>query len=76
MIADLLGDHVEPSAVSRITAQVIDRGLHEPAGIATQIAPFASRFGLRRGDGAALLEYLLVLADYDGRADALARARA
>lgn len=76
MVADLLADHVEPGAVAQITAEVIDRVLDYPANIAEQIAPRAARFGFRRGDGMALLDHLLGLADYDGRADAIAQARA
>lgn len=69
MIADLLADHVEPSAVAEITAQVIERGLNDPATIAEQIAPFASRFRFRREDGEALLEHLRVLAGHKDRAE-------
>lgn len=76
MVADLLADHIEPSAVGHITAEVIDRVLDYPANIAEQIAPRAARFGFRRGDGVALLDHLLALADYKGRAEALAEARA
>lgn len=76
MIADLLVDHVEPSAVAQITAQVIHRAFDDPATIAEQIAPYAPRFGFRRGDGVALLDHLLVLADYKDRAEVVAQARA
>lgn len=72
MIADLLADHVDPSAVAQITAQVIERGLEDPATIAEQIAPFASRFRFRRGDGEALLEHLRVLAGHKDLAEARA----
>lgn len=72
MIADLLADHVDPSAVAQITAQVIEHGLEDPATIAQQIGPFASRFRFQRGDGEALLDHLLVLAGHKDRAEALA----
>jgi hypothetical protein len=62
MIGDLLGDHVEPSTVAQITVEVIDRALDHPSDVATCVAPYASRFGFRRGDGAGLLDYLLTLA--------------
>jgi len=70
MIADLLADRVEPSAVSQIAAQVIERGLEDQATIAKQIAPYASRFGFRRGDGVALLDHLLALAVHKDPAEA------
>jgi predicted transcriptional regulator of viral defense system len=72
MIADLLADHVDPSAVAEITAQVIERGLEDPATIAEQLAPFAARFSFRRGDGEALLEHLRLLAGHKDRAEAKA----
>lgn len=75
LVADLLGDHVDPSAVAQITADVIDRRLDHPPIIAEHIAPYAARFGFRRGDGAVLLDRLLALADYKGRPEAMAEAR-
>lgn len=62
MIADLLADHVEPSAVGQIAAEVIDGVFDYPGEIAAQIAPHAAKFGLPRGDGKALLDHLLALA--------------
>ena len=62
MIADLLDDHVEPSAVARITVEVIENTYEYPRVVAEKIAPFAATFGLRQGDGVALLEYILDLA--------------
>ena len=59
MIADLLADHVEPSAVARITVEVIDRTLDYPAVVAEKIAPYAASFGVRAGDGIAMLDRLL-----------------
>ncbi len=75
MIGDLLADHVDPSAVAQITAQVVDRVFDYPAVIAERIAPYAASFGFRRGDGTALLDHLLALADYKGRTEAMAEAR-
>jgi hypothetical protein len=75
MIGDLLADHVDPSAVAQITAQVVDRAVDYPAVIAESIAPNAASFGFRRGDGTALLDHLLTVADYDGRTAAMAEAR-
>jgi predicted transcriptional regulator of viral defense system len=71
MIGDLIGDHVEPPSVARITAEVIDRVFDHPSNVAECLAPYASRFGLRRGDGVGLLDYLLDLADYSERRDVI-----
>jgi predicted transcriptional regulator of viral defense system len=62
MIADLLADHVEPAAVARITAEIIENAYDYPRVVAEKIAPFAASFGLRQRDGIALLEHLLNLA--------------
>jgi len=62
MIGDLLADHVDPEGVARITAEVVDGELDSPSVIAEQIAPFAARFGLSRGDGPSLLDELLGMA--------------
>ena len=71
MIADLLADHVEPSAVGQIAAEVIDGAFDYPSEIAEQIAPHAARFGLPRGDGIALLDRLLALAGHESHATAM-----
>lgn len=75
MIADLLGDHVEPAAVAQITAEVVHRVHDYPSTIAHCIAPLAARFGFRRGDGLALLDHLLLLASYPERTEMVALAR-
>ena len=72
MIADLLGDHLEPAIVARIAAEALRRGLDIPANIVELIAPYAARFGFRRGDGLALLDHLLRLGNYTGRQDLIA----
>ena len=71
MVADLLGDDVEPSRVANIAAQVIDRVFDYPDALAVCLAPYASRFGFRRGDGAQLLDHLLTLAGYDRSRDVI-----
>jgi Transcriptional regulator, AbiEi antitoxin len=71
MIGDLLGDDVEPERVAQITAVAIDRVLDHPDLVARCIAPYASRFGFRRGDGPALLDHLLGMAGYDRRRGAI-----
>jgi hypothetical protein len=75
MIADLLDDHVEPASVAQITAEVVHRMFDYPGSIAEDVAPFAARFGFRRGDGVALLEHLLAIADYSDRDEMIAIAR-
>ena len=60
--SDLLFDKEDPGAVARLTADAI-RGVFEyPGGFADALGPHAARFGLRRGDGLALLQWLLDLA--------------
>ncbi|MEO5919212.1 MAG: type IV toxin-antitoxin system AbiEi family antitoxin domain-containing protein [Candidatus Limnocylindrales bacterium] len=59
MIGDLLADHVDPDAVARITAEVLERVLDYPHVVAASLAPHAHRFGAPRGDGLALLDELL-----------------
>jgi hypothetical protein len=65
MIGDLLGDDIEPERVAQMTALVIERAFDYPDLIAACVAPYASRFGFRRGDGPALLDHLLDIAGYD-----------
>jgi len=67
MIADLLDDHIEPASVAQITTEVINRELDYPDTIAKHIEPYAARYGFRQGDGIALLDHLLTLANHSGR---------
>jgi hypothetical protein len=61
--SDLLHDNEDPEAVSRIVADSL-RGIFEDVGaFAGSLAPHAARFGLRSGDGHALLRWLLELSD-------------
>jgi hypothetical protein len=76
MVGDLLADHVEPSSVAQIAVEVVERVLDYPPAIAECIAPYAASLGVRRGDGAALLDELLTLAGYKDRAEAVTAARA
>lgn len=64
MIRDLLADHVDPSQVARVTAEVVARNLEYPAVIADVVAPFAARFGLPDRDGTALVTHLLARAGF------------
>ena len=59
--ADLLADKEDPEAVAQVIADAI-RSIHDyPGTFADALAPHAARFGLRRGDGLALLRWLLDL---------------
>jgi hypothetical protein len=60
MIGDMLDDHVDPDSVAQITVEVLDGTLDHPGVVAECLGPYAGRFGFGRGDGAALLEDLLL----------------
>ena len=75
MIRDLLADHVDPTQVAEITAEVVDKVFDYPPVVAQTIAPYATRFGLATGDGLGLLDHLLTLARYRDRDGMLALAR-
>ena len=57
--ADLLGDKEDPEAVAQVIADALRPVYDYPAAFASALAPFAASFGLRRGDGLALLRWLL-----------------
>jgi hypothetical protein len=61
--ADLLAGHEDPEAVGHLVADAIRAAYDYPGTFADSLAPFAARFGLRRGDGIGLLRWLLDLAD-------------
>jgi len=63
-IGDLVASGIDLETVARITAEAVDRVLDYPRVIGDHLAPSAARFGFRRGDGKALFEYLLSIADY------------
>lgn len=62
--SDLLQDSADPEAVAHIVAQSIREVYDYPGTFAEALAPHAARFGLRRGDGLALLQWLLGLVGY------------
>ncbi len=75
-VSDLLWDHEDPEAVAHIVAQSI-RGISDyPGTFADSLAPLAGRFGLRRGDGLALLRWLVGLVDDPDSAKWIEEARA
>lgn len=60
--ADLLADGEEPDAVAPIVTQALRQINDYPGTVADAIAPLASRYGLRKGDGIGLLRWLMELA--------------
>ena len=59
--SDLLYDREDPSAVAHVVSDAL-RGESERAGLVVDaLAPHAARFGLRKGDGLALLQWMLDL---------------
>ena len=60
--SDLLFDREDPEAVARLIADAL-RPVHDyPGAFADSLAPHAAKFGLRKGDGLALLRWLLDMA--------------
>jgi Transcriptional regulator, AbiEi antitoxin len=57
--ADLLDDKEDPEAVAQVIADALRPVYDYPGTFASALAPFAASFGLRRGDGLALLRWLL-----------------
>ena len=57
--SDLLWDHEDPEAVARVIADAIRPVYDYPGTFADSLAPHAARFGLRKGDGLALLRWFL-----------------
>ena len=72
---DLLRDNEGPEAVAQITADAIRAMFDDPGTFAEALAPHAARFGLRRGDGLALLQWLLDLVADPDRSRWMAEAR-
>jgi predicted transcriptional regulator of viral defense system len=61
--SDLLADREEPGAVAHLVADAIRNGYDAPGSFADALAPHAAAFGVRRGDGLAVLGSLLDLVD-------------
>jgi hypothetical protein len=56
--SDLLHDNADPTAVAQIVSSAM-RGVYEyPGTIARALAPQAARFGFRRNDGVAMLDWM------------------
>ena len=73
--ADLLAEQEDPEAVGQVIADALRSVYDYPTTVAEAIAPHASSFGLRRGDGLALLGWLLELTGDPERAAWLDEAR-
>jgi hypothetical protein len=73
--ADLLAEHEDGEAVAQIITDSIRAAYDYPGTFADAISPFAGRFGLRRGDGLALLRWLLDLVGDTDRDDWMREAR-
>ena len=74
--ADLLAAQEDPEAVAQVIADALRAGNDDPTRFADAIASHAARFGLRRGDGLALLTWLLDLTGDRERGSWLDEARA
>ena len=59
--SDLLNDAEDPEAVAYVVADAIRPAYDNPGAFADALAPHAAQFGLTRGDGLALLRWLLEL---------------
>jgi hypothetical protein len=59
--SDLLWDHEDPEAVGQIIADALRPVYDYPGTFADSLAPHAARFGLRKGEGLALLRWFLDL---------------
>lgn len=75
MVADLLDDHHEPEAVAQIVREVLDQVYDYPAVVAAKLARFAARFNRPPGDGAGMLDLLLMIAGDPNRDALVAEAR-
>jgi hypothetical protein len=59
--SDLLGDDEDPESVAHLVTDSLREAYDSPRAFADALGPHALRFGLRRGDGVALLQWLLDL---------------
>jgi hypothetical protein len=74
--ADLLADREDPQAVSTVVADAIRSGYEAPGAVADAVAHGSARFGLQRGEGLALLRWLLDLTGDPGASGWMEQARA
>jgi predicted transcriptional regulator of viral defense system len=76
IVADLLDDQEAPEAVAIVAADAIRAGHDDPGTVAENLAPYAARFELGRGDGLALFRWLLDLSGDPGTTQWTTEARA
>jgi Transcriptional regulator, AbiEi antitoxin len=74
--SDLLADREDPEAVGHVVADAIRGVFDYPGSFVEALAPHATKFGLRRGDGLALLGWLLELVGDPDTSEWLEEARA
>jgi hypothetical protein len=74
--SDLLADREDPEAVGYVVADAIRGVFDYPVSFVEALAPHATKFGLRRGDGLALLSWLLDLVGAPDTSEWLEQARA
>jgi hypothetical protein len=74
--ADLLAQREDLTAVAELVTDALRSAYDSPAAIAHGIAPHASTYGLRRGDGVGLLRWLLSMTGDPDRDHWLAEADA
>ncbi len=61
IVSDLLYDNEDPGAVAHIITDSLRNVYESPTTVAGALAPHAGKFGLRRYDGLALLQWMLDL---------------
>jgi hypothetical protein len=66
--ADLLAEREDPESVGQVVADTLRAGRETRAAFEVALAPLAARYGQPRGDGAAMLGWLLHLAGAGGAA--------
>ncbi|HEY7891185.1 MAG TPA: type IV toxin-antitoxin system AbiEi family antitoxin domain-containing protein [Solirubrobacteraceae bacterium] len=59
--SDLLYNNEDPAAVAQVISDSLRNVYDYPSTVARALAPHAGRYGLRRGDGVALLRWMLDL---------------
>jgi hypothetical protein len=59
--SDLLYNREDPAAVAHVVVDALRGDNEHPGIVANALAPHAARFGLRKGDGLALLQWMLDL---------------
>ncbi len=74
--SDLIRSREDPEAVAQVVADALRHRYASPGDLAIALAPNAAAYNFRRGDGTALLEWLLDLAGDTDRSKWISQARA